>query len=311
MRLKALSHYDGDTDTKFGDCILLYNNNTLIVYDCGHNKHSETVKSFLNSHPSISQVHIVISHNDADHTNGVIDLLDYLKDNNYSTSVYSSLYLKHTKKVMELLDDDRRTKSATKEHILENFDNIAEIVEKATDYSFAVIDATVNTTVASAKVVGPTEEEFVAVVAQAIKDDSVTLIEGETVMNAASVQLKCTLNDGEVILLCGDASPSYLHNLDSYDIIQLPHHGKLDDAKAIFADLGDSAYRKTFLVSDNTGSAANSGGSTKLKHYMQEEQYKAALNTRDGVVELPDDELNGRNGIATQRRTYYGDLGSI
>lgn len=48
-----------------------------------------------------------------------------------------------------------------------------------------------------------------------------------------------------------------------------------------------------------------------MKHYMQEEQYKAALNTRDGVVELPDDVLNGRNGIATQRRTYYGDLGSI
>lgn len=114
MKLKALSHYDGDTDTKFGDCILLYNNNTLIVYDCGHNKHSETVKSFLISHPSISQVHIVISHNDADHTNGVIDLLDYLKDNNYSTSVYSSLYLKHTKKVMELLDDDRRTNQQLK-----------------------------------------------------------------------------------------------------------------------------------------------------------------------------------------------------
>ena len=32
MKLKALSHYDEDTDTRFGDCILLYNSSTLIVY---------------------------------------------------------------------------------------------------------------------------------------------------------------------------------------------------------------------------------------------------------------------------------------
>ena len=111
-------------------------------------------------------------------------------------------------------------------------------------------------------------------------------------------------------MLCGDASPSYLHDLDSYDIIQLPHHGQLDDAKAIFQELGDSAYRKTFLISDNTGSAGNSGGSVKLKSYMQEEYYTAALNTQDGVIELPDD-VSSHIGIQTQRRTYYGDLGSI
>lgn len=34
MKLKALSHYDEDTDTRFGDCILLYDSSTLIVYDC-------------------------------------------------------------------------------------------------------------------------------------------------------------------------------------------------------------------------------------------------------------------------------------
>lgn len=311
MKLKALSHYDGDMNTRFGDCILLYDSNTLIIYDCGHTKHSETVKSFLQSTPSVSQIHIVISHNDSDHTGGVLDLLDYLNDNNYNTSVYSSLYLKHTKEIMEILDDDRRTKSATREHILENFNNIAKIIKKAEDYSFTIVDATVGTTVASAKIVGPTEEEFVAVVAQAIKDDTVTQIEGETVMNAASIQLKSILTDGKVVLLCGDASPSYLHDLDSYNIIQLPHHGQLDDAKAIFQELGDSVYRKTFLISDNTGSAENSGGSVKLKSYMQEERYNVALNTQNGVVELPDEAFGGCSRIETQRRIYYGDLGSI
>lgn len=285
MKLKALSHYNGDMDTRFGDCILLYDTNTLIVYDCGHNKHSEMVKSFLRTNSSISKVHIVISHNDSDHTDGVIDLLD----------------------------DGRRTKSATKEHILNTFDKIAKIIEKARECSFTIMDATVDTDVASAKIVGPTEDEFVAVVAQAIEDNAVTQIEGETVMNAASVQLKCTLSNAKTVLLCGDASPSYLRELNSYDIIQLPHHGQLDDAKAIFDKLNDP-YRKTFLISDNTGSAENSGGSIKLKNYMQEEHYKAALNTQNGVVELPSDTLNvnsGNQGIQTQRRMYYGDLGSI
>lgn len=313
MKFKALSHYNRDMDTRFGDCILLYDANSLIVYDCGHNQHSETVKSFLESNPLITHIHIVISHNDSDHTNGVIDLMDYLYDNKYNTSIYSSLYLKHTQKVLDLLDDGRRKKSATNEHILDIFDNIAKIIDKATEYSFEIIDATVDTYVSSARIVGPTEDEFVEVVAQAIKDNTVTHIEGETVMNAASVQLKCTLDDEKIILLCGDASPSYLHELNSYDIIQLPHHGQLNDAQTIFDKLNDP-YSKTFFISDNTGSAENSGGSVKLKSYMKEEHYKAALNTQDGVIELPSKSLNvnGNNhGNQMQRRMYYGDLGSF
>lgn len=313
MKFKALSHYNRDMDTRFGDCILLYDANSLIVYDCGHNQHSETVKSFLESNPLITHIHIVISHNDSDHTNGVIDLMDYLYDNKYNTSIYSSLYLKHTQKVLDLLDDGRRKKLATNEHILDIFDNIAKIIDKATEYSFEIIDATVDTYVSSARIVGPTEDEFVEVVAQAIKDNTVTHIEGETVMNAASVQLKCTLDDKKIILLCGDASPSYLHELNSYDIIQLPHHGQLNDAQTIFDKLNDP-YSKTFFISDNTGSAENSGGSVKLKSYMKEEHYKAALNTQDGVIELPSKSLNvnGNNhGNQMQRRMYYGDLGSF
>lgn len=313
MKFKALSHYNRDMDTRYGDCILLYDANSLIVYDCGHNQHSETVKSFLESNPLITHIHIVISHNDSDHTNGVIDLMDYLYDNKYNTSIYSSLYLKHTQKVLDLLDDGRRNKLATNEHILDIFDNIAKIIDKATEYSFEIIDATVDTYVSSAKIVGPTEDEFAEVVAQAIKDNTVTHIEGETVMNAASVQLKCTLDDEKNILLCGDASPSYLHELNSYDIIQLPHHGQLNDAQTIFDKLNDP-YSKTFFISDNTGSAENSGGSVKLKSYMKEEHYKAALNTQDGVIELPSKSLNvnGNNhGNQMQRRMYYGDLGSF
>ena len=135
-------------------------------------------------------------------------------------------------------------------------------------------------------IVGPTEDEFSEVVAKAIEDGEVSHIEGETVMNAASIQVKCTLNGSQTILLCGDATPSYLHDLDQYDIIQLPHHGKLDSAKEIFDKLKDP-YSKQFFISDNTGSAATSGGSDDLVTYMKQEKFSPAHNTQNGVVNLP------------------------
>lgn len=286
MKLKALSHYDGDINTRFGDCILLYDSTSLVMYDCGHTKHAEAIKAFLQSNLSISQVHIVVSHNDSDHTNGVIDLLGYLYSKKYTVTVYSSLYLKSARKVLDLLDDGRRTLPATKQRILETFDKIKAIVEKAQEYEFTVKDATIYTAVSSCIIMGPTEDEFVAVVAKAIEDGTVTQIEGETVMNAASVQLKCKLDNAQTVLLCGDASPSYMHNISSYDVIQLPHHGQLDNAQQIFEELQDP-YSKTYLVSDNTGSGATSGGSDKLVQYMKDEKYSPSLNTKEGVVYIP------------------------
>ena len=50
MKLKALSHYDNDMDTRFGDCILLYGETALVVYDCGHSLHAQEVESFLEKH---------------------------------------------------------------------------------------------------------------------------------------------------------------------------------------------------------------------------------------------------------------------
>ena len=115
-------------------------------------------------------------------------------------------------------------------------------------------------------------------------------------MNAASVQMKCKLDNMQTVLLCGDASPAYLHNMNSYDLIQLPHHGKLDSAIAIFESLTDP-YSKDYLVSDNTGSGSTSGGSDNLVEYMKTERYSPALNTKNGVVSIPKstDKNNSNN----------------
>ena len=286
MKLKALSYYDNDRDTRFGDCILLYNNTSLIVYDCGHSYHANEVEDFLKEHSIITEVHIVISHNDSDHVNGIVELLEYLHDEEYLVTVHTSLYLKSAQRLQNLLNDERRTLPKTKEHILKTFDRIRDIVEKAEELGQDVKNATVDSNVLKATIVGPTEDEFVEVVAEAIKSGGNSMIEGETVMNAASIQLKCTLENSQIILLCGDASPSSMHNLDSYDIIQLPHHGQLEDAQRIFDKLTDS-YSKEYFISDNTGSGETSGGSDKLVEYMKDECYTAALNTKNGIVNIP------------------------
>ncbi|OLR59735.1 hypothetical protein BHF70_09000 [Anaerostipes sp. 494a] len=287
MRLKALSHYNGDTDTRFGDCIMISNSTQLIVYDCGHKKHVEAVGDFLRNNTSVKEVHIVVSHNDSDHTDGIIPLIDYLASEGYETTVYTSLYLKHASKVEKLLDDGRRSKKSICDHILEIFNNIAEIVEKAQEYGFSVKNASKGVTLATAQIVGPLEDEFVEVVATAIEEDGTGTINGETVMNAASVQLKFCLDNQNIVLLCGDAAPQYLKNLDSYDIIQFPHHGQYQDGVAILDCLGDASYSKKYLISDNTGSGKTSGGSAELVDYMKEENYEAAFNTLNGVVSLP------------------------
>ena len=53
MRVKALSHYDGDKDTRFGDCILGFSGSKLMIYDCGHERHADEVKEFLEKNTGI------------------------------------------------------------------------------------------------------------------------------------------------------------------------------------------------------------------------------------------------------------------
>ena len=105
-------------------------------------------------------------------------------------------------------------------------------------------------------------------------------------MNAASVQIRVILDNQKKVLLSGDATPNYIENIDDYDIIQFPHHGQLEDGKAILNEL-DDPYSKEFLISDNTGSGQTSGGSADLVEYMKMEKFKTAYNTQNGVISLP------------------------
>jgi len=284
------------------------------VYDCGHKKHKNKVKSFLESNLAIKKIHVVVSHNDSDHTSGVCDLLAWLSERDkYDVVVYSHQYLKHVDTILDKIDDGRRSRESLKKALIAEFDNIAEIIEAAQGYGFLTEEALKGTSAGNCTIVGPTVDEFTDVAAQAV-DSRVdnNIGEGhaeETVMNAASVQLKCRLDNGETILLCGDASPDYLHELDIYDIIQSPHHGQLDDAKAVFEVLKDP-YSKTYFISDNTGSGDKSGGSDDLVRYMKDEYFDPAYNTQDGVVDIPG-SLNIISGDRKKNESRGATLGVL
>jgi len=284
MRLKVLSNYDRDMETNFGDCILLHDNRNLVIYDCGHEKHAETVSIFLKENTSISNVSIVISHGHEDHTKGINELFDYLIEAGFNATIYTPLYLKSARKVLDILDDARRTLPATKEKILKSFDGLADIITSATEQGFSVEDALIGTTIfgTACQIAGPTEDEFAEVVAEAVRTDGDGNIDGETVMNAASVQLKCDMENGKRVLLCGDATPKYLHNLENYRIVQLPHHGKLESAESVFENIASSRMGEyTFVISDNTGNS--NAGSDKLMDSDSSSTVEI-MNTKDGEV---------------------------
>ena len=313
MKIKALSHYNEDFDTRFGDCILVYDNSRLIIYDCGHSYHAEFIKSFLRENKSVSEVYIVVSHNDNDHTSGVCDLLRWLSKNGYTTSIYTHQYLRYVDTILDKIDDGRRNRESLKRALLAEFDNIREIIETAQKCEISTYEALSGTSFAGATIAGPTINEFTDVAAKAVDSRETNSIGSghaeETVMNAASVQLKFRLDDGGLVLLCGDATPNYIKSLGTYDLIQLPHHGQRDDAIAVFDELGGDAYSKKFLISDNTGSGTNSGGSEKLIMYMKEEKYTPAYNTQNGIVELS--RILATSSSTSQGRNFLGDLDSI
>ena len=169
MKLKALSHYDNDMDTRFGDCILLYGETSLVVYDCGHSRHAQEVEAFLEKHRAIKTVDVVVSHNDSDHTDGVCELLNWLKDSGkYTVQVFTHQYLKYAKDILDKVDDGRRNRESLKESLLEKFDHIKEIIETAEACGFERVNAVPDTAVGECTIVGPTEEEFIEVAAKAI-----------------------------------------------------------------------------------------------------------------------------------------------
>ena len=253
--------YEGIEGEWYGDCIIIFNESKkqMVVYDCGSEQHAEKVIEFMKD-KQITQTDVLLSHNDRDHFDGILKLIEEKKVG----KIFTTLFLKHVDAILEKLDDKRRTDKATKEHILDLYDNIAELSGNDLKDIYEDEGELPN----GISFIGPDKDTMLELVAKAIKEDSITTTEGkETLVNAVSLQIAVSMQNDKSLLLVGDASvENIVCNLKDYWFIQLPHHGKLASAEAIFKkienDEDDNIANHTFVISDNTGTS--SGGSDDL-----------------------------------------------
>lgn len=142
---------------------------------------------------------------------------------------------------------------------------------------------------------GPDKEYSLDAVAKRIDSRESDDIDKETIVNAVSTQLSVDFGFGRRLLLTGDSSFAAIEDsVKAHSAIQLPHHGKLDQAEQIFEYKGNNTI---YFVSDNTGST--NGGSKKLK--TAHPRGRAILYTLDGDQTCTSSSFR----ITQPTRSYY------
>lgn len=258
-----------DPSKNNGDCILVDNGSELVVYDCGCEEHAQRVLDYIRQH-GYRQAKVVLSHNDADHFNGI----PYLIDRGAVSAVYTLLLLKYKDELLNRIGDRRLTRDSIARRIEEVYANIYSL-----GGSVALKDMFVDTIVASGiTIFGPDKEYALDAVAKRIDNRESDNIDKETIVNAVSAQLS-VVSGGKKLLLTGDSSFAAIEDaVKTHNAIQLPHHGKLSQAEEIFAVKDNSTI---YYVSDNTGTS--NGGSDDLRRMHP--RGHVIYNTLDGDQE--------------------------
>lgn len=243
--------YEESGEKRYGDCIVINAGEELIIYDCGSEEHANRVLEYMRKH-RFQNLTVILSHNDSDHFDGI----PYLIDAGVVKRVYTTLLFKYANEIQNILDDGRRTKHSVIDAIKKKYDNIAslsgiclyDIYE-----NFNQVNLPTGLTI-----VGPEKGYMLETVAKCIDEQQGDITDGETNINATSIQVKVDIS-GHKLLLCGDSAFVAIEdNIKHCDVIQLPHHGKDEQAQEIF-DSKDDALNTYYIVSDNTGNT--NGGS--------------------------------------------------
>lgn len=265
-------HYTNAATTNYGDCVLIDINGKLVIYDCGSIEHANEVIKYMKTN-NYEKAILILSHQDADHFIGVPHLIK----NNKISHLYTLLLLKHKDKLLELIGDNRKTRESVTKNITEIYNNIYSL---SNNKNVILCDTltSINTLITPhVKILGPDINYTLEAVAKALDSREGDTINNETIINAVSTQVSVTFNNTKV-LLCGDSCFDAIEEvIKDHNHIQLPHHGKEQQALKIWA----TNYGKNdiiYYVSDNTGSTV--GGSDKI---YKKPGYKMK-NTRDGQI---------------------------
>ena len=274
--IKILSSKNYEEENKnYGDCIVFIDDKQAIIYDCGSEEHAKRAIELLDEN-SIDKAIVVLSHNDDDHFKGI----PYLIQEDRVDKLFTILLLKYKKELLDELDDDRRKSDSIARSITELYDNIASLSKKVT---LKDVYENEDEFPSQMKRIGPEFDYMIKAAAKGINNCEGDSIDGETITNAASVQIELSLNS-KMILLTGDCTPVAIPEsvkLNTYDFIQLPHHGKPALADEVF-ERADDNIDITYIVSDNTGNS--NGGSDDLNctgHKVK--------NTKDGDILLTEE----------------------
>lgn len=244
--------YPNSDTINYGDCILINTGSELVIFDCGHEQHANEVLKYMEKH-GYTKAKLILSHNDSDHFNGIHKLLEEDK----LSVIKTTLLLKYKDKILDAIDDGRKTRDSVAEQIVTLYNNIATLsgapIEDIYEHPEPVCS--------EISIVGPDFDYMIDTVAKRLDGREGNTQDGETAVNATSLQVKIKFGLHSV-LLCGDCSFAAIENkIRNYDAVQLPHHGKSKQAEAIFEKKSDQ-INAFYFVSDNTGNS--NGGSDNL-----------------------------------------------
>ena len=269
MKTTLLSAKDyEDATINYGDCILIDNGQELVIYDCGSLLHAVRVAAYMEQ-TGYRSAKLVLSHNDSDHFDGVPFLLEH----KLISEAYVLQLLNYVDDLLDLMKDSRRNRPGLIRQIQETYENIASLYGKV-----PLKDIFIDTSVAlGVSIPGPDKAFSLAAVAKLLDVREGEQIDGETIKNAICTQLSISFGAGNRLLLTGDSCFEAIKTaVRSHSAIQLPHHGKLDQAESIFQIKGHYA---SYFVSDNTG--ASNGGSADLRR-EHPSGYNIRYTNRDG-----------------------------
>lgn len=275
MILKVLSGKNYKDSTKdYGDCFVLIDGKTAVIYDCGSEEHALKAIDLMSDY-GISKATVILSHNDDDHFNGIPLLISRGKVD----TLFTTLLLKYKDNLLDEIDDGRINRNSLGNKIKELYDNISSL-----EGSVTLKDVYENGSELPSQIefIGPDFDYMIKAAAKGLDNREGDTIDGETITNAASIQIKIKLGTKNV-LLTGDCTPAAFPaslKLSNYQYVQLPHHGKPTLAEEIFRKAFPDAG-KIYLVSDNKGNA--NGGSDDL-----DIEGHIVKNTRNGEIEIKD-----------------------
>lgn len=274
MKIKFLSSENCKNNTSnCGDCIIITADSQMIVYDCGCEEHANKVISEMDR-LGIKKITGVLSHNDRDHFDGFMKLKDLEK----LDCIYTICALKHVDDILLKINDSRYTRDSVKNKIIEIFDNIHELSGVIEDIYDSTNNLLSNDIAKGIKLVAPKYDYAIKTIARAIKNSEPDTIDGDSVMNAASVCLE--IKDNSSMLLSGDSTfENIKDNLAKVNYIQLPHHGRSAQLDDILEYYDDNDENPVYLISDNTGDSNGGLDRRKLK-------YRQSKDTRNGDFEI-------------------------